>query len=67
MSVNRSVIDSKEEKSQPTIAVVDVGTPAKEKTSKSSAGRWTQLEHNRFTEALRLFGKNWKKVEDYCF
>lgn len=35
------------------------------KSNKNSAGRWTNLEHNRFTEALRIYGKNWKKVEDH--
>lgn len=23
------------------------------------------MEHVRFLEALKMFGKNWKKVEDY--
>jgi len=26
-------------------------------------GRWTDEEHARFVEALRLFGKQWRKVE----
>lgn len=30
-----------------------------------SAGRWTKEEHQKFVEALRLFGKNWKKVQEY--
>jgi len=30
-----------------------------------SAGRWTKEEHQKFVEALKLFGKNWKSVEDY--
>jgi SHAQKYF class myb-like DNA-binding protein len=25
-------------------------------------GRWTKEEHFRFLEALKLFGKEWKKV-----
>lgn len=29
------------------------------------AGRWTKDEHQRFVEALKLFGKNWKKVEEH--
>jgi SHAQKYF class myb-like DNA-binding protein len=28
-------------------------------------GRWTTEEHQRFIEALRLFGKDWHKVQDY--
>jgi SHAQKYF class myb-like DNA-binding protein len=27
-------------------------------------GRWTKEEHNRFVEAIRAHGKNWKKVEE---
>jgi len=30
-----------------------------------SAGRWTKEEHQKFVEALKLFGKNWKSVEEY--
>lgn len=30
-----------------------------------SSGRWTKSEHQRFVEGLKLFGKDWKKVEDY--
>lgn len=29
------------------------------------AGRWTKDEHQRFVEALKIFGKNWKKVEEH--
>lgn len=34
------------------------------KISKSNInnGRWTAQEHNKFLEALRLFGKDWNKV-----
>lgn len=28
-------------------------------------GKWTYEEHNRFLQALDLFGNIWKKVEDY--
>lgn len=38
------------------------------KTSKQSTihnGRWTHDEHIRFIEALRLYGKDWNKVQDH--
>ena len=38
-------------------------------TTKSSSqkffGRWTQEEHRKFVEALKKYGKNWKKVEEH--
>lgn len=30
-----------------------------------STGRWTQQEHVLFIEGLKIYGKNWKKVESY--
>lgn len=30
-----------------------------------ASGRWTKEEHKRFVEALKRFGKDWKKVEDF--
>lgn len=35
------------------------------KTEESRNGRWTKDECRRFEEALRKFGKHWKKVEAY--
>jgi SHAQKYF class myb-like DNA-binding protein len=28
-------------------------------------GRWTALEHKRFLQAIRLFGKDWRKVQEF--
>jgi|FrelakmetLWP11LW_1041352.scaffolds.fasta_scaffold04614_4 hypothetical protein len=28
-----------------------------------STGRWTKEEHFRFLEALKIYGKEWKKVQ----
>ena len=30
-----------------------------------AVGRWTKDEHQRFVEALKLYGKNWKQVEEH--
>ena len=32
---------------------------------RSKNGRWSLMEHVRFLEALKMYGKNWKKVEEY--
>ena len=34
-------------------------------SSESVTGRWSKAEHKRFLEALNLYGKNWKKVQEY--
>ena len=34
-------------------------------TSKSSKGRWTDEEHNKFLQAIRLYGKDWRKVQEF--
>jgi len=31
----------------------------------SQNGRWTDEEHDRFIEALRIYGKNWNKVHKH--
>ena len=35
------------------------------KQKKKVTGRWTDEEHARFVEALRLYGKQWRKVEQH--
>eukprot|EP00347_Sterkiella_histriomuscorum_P005049 403358096 len=30
-----------------------------------TAGRWTKEEHKKFVQAIRLYGKDWRKVEDF--
>lgn len=34
-------------------------------SASKAAGRWTKEEHQRFTEGLKKFGKNWKLIEEY--
>ena len=33
--------------------------------SKTKNGRWIRDEHIRFLQALKYYGKNWKKVEEH--
>jgi len=40
------------------------GSPSRCDNDRSN-GRWTKEEHERFVEALKVHGKNWKKVEEY--
>ena len=40
------------------------GESASEKANTAKrTGRWTREEHFRFLEALKLFGKEWKRVQ----
>ena len=36
-----------------------------EEPKKLNKGRWKPEEHNRFLEALRLYGKNWDKITSH--
>jgi len=47
-------------KSEAHKAIADV--KAEENLSKST-GRWTREEHFRFLEALKIYGKEWKRVQ----
>ena len=33
--------------------------------TKKTFGGWTKEEHQRFIDGLKLYGKNWKKVEEH--
>lgn len=35
------------------------------KQGKVNTGRWSQEEHSRFIEAINIFGKDWKRVQQY--
>ena len=45
------------------------GNPASKsmviESGKIKNGRWTKDEHFRFLEALKLFGKEWKRVQEH--
>jgi MYB-related transcription factor LHY len=28
-------------------------------------GRWTEVEHEKFLEAMRIHGKDWDKIEEH--
>jgi len=30
-----------------------------------TTGRWSDEEHRRFKEAIKIYGKDWKKVTQY--
>ena len=49
--------------SQKVQRKADAAGDSEERQSQSKAtGRWTREEHFRFLEALKLYGKEWKRV-----
>jgi SHAQKYF class myb-like DNA-binding protein len=48
---------------ETTFAQLSTSSTSKSE-SEVSNGRWTKEEHERFVEAIKLHGKNWKKVEE---
>ncbi len=38
---------------------------SRKSSQEGTTGRWTKEEHKRFLQALKLYGKNWKKVQEY--
>jgi len=36
-----------------------------QKSTEKAEGRWTLEEHNKFLEAVKLYGKNWKQMEQF--
>jgi SHAQKYF class myb-like DNA-binding protein len=50
----------KEKKDRKKSSASNSGAEAKPKN-----GRWSIMEHVRFLEALKSYGKNWKKVEEH--
>lgn len=44
------------------------GAPAISQTDTDAIplnGRWTETEHKRFLEGLKLYGKDWRLIEEY--
>ena len=37
----------------------------KEKPSQAKTGRWNADEHDRFLQAMRIYGKDWDAIEEY--
>lgn len=40
-------------------------TESLKQDAKQQNGRWTKEEHQRFVEAIKIYGKSWKKVEEF--
>ena len=65
MFINRNMADEKYTNKKDIKPNNSDQKTTNNKVARSTAGRWTNLEHQKFTEALKIHGKNWKKVEDY--
>lgn len=45
---------------------VDIDNLSDENKPKvSNTGRWTRDEHERFLQAMRIYGKDWDAIEEY--
>jgi len=58
--VRAASMRKKERKERKKSAISNQGADGKQKN-----GRWSVMEHVRFLEALKMYGKNWKKVEEH--
>lgn len=62
-SPNPLYYDQTSSKSRARSVTVDPNTPGKVvETGKEHTGRWTKEEHEAFLSALKMYGKEWKKV-----
>lgn len=52
------------QKAQKKIEAV-VESESKSTATAKATGRWTREEHYRFLEALKLYGKEWKRVQQH--
>ena len=60
---NISVMSKKSQNNCAVSKALVRGDSVSEKTNTAKrTGRWTREEHFRFLEALKLFGKEWKRV-----
>ncbi len=55
----KNAVRAKERKNRKESVGSNMGADGKKN------GRWSMMEHVRFLEALKNYGKNWKKVEEY--
>ena len=61
ISINTNILKSMDDGNNKHQKGHESPTHSNHKTN----GRWTSEEHKKFIEALKKYGKQWKKVEDY--
>jgi len=62
---NCNATKKKSRHSKPKRSSANIDGDGQPDDSKTSSGRWTEREHYLFLLAVRQFGRDWKKIEQY--
>lgn len=57
--------DPSQDKSKNTTTNQDINGGTSSDNANVNNGRWTDEEHDKFVEAIKLYGKDWNLIEKY--